>query len=364
MQRPSGPTGHSLPSVAEKDPRRTARTRRSDKARRARFRDAAAFAYAMDLPLNTALTITWPALLTAGEHSEGHCLGRGEQDRERYVRKELARLCRNEGLPFAALWGRDIGRKMGAHIHFSMFWPHYRIARLVALLERITGSSAAFVLKPYTADTVARSVCGGWQIDMNNRPDSKASALDWVDYIATQHAKHPAPPEIDGKAFGISEAIGNAAQARARPMLEAREALYAWVSAAACLRAPEDAVTQIDPTPQPDPQPDPRAEPATEPATESATEPGAPCPSHPPPTSQPAEPGAAEPTIAGAAKRSPSPFAPHAAPAPSRIRNRRRDEIPRKSAGPGPPRAPPHAADQTPRPHSPSCGGRLAKPQD
>lgn len=59
--------------------------------------------------------------------------------------------------------------------------------------------------------------------------DDKASALEWADYIATQHAKHPAPPEINGKAFGISEAIGKAAQERARPMLEAREARYGWM---------------------------------------------------------------------------------------------------------------------------------------
>jgi hypothetical protein len=97
------------------------------------------------------------------------------------------------------------------------------------VIERISGSSADFVLKPYSADVVARSVCGGRQINMNNRKYDKASALEWADYIATQHAKHPAPPEIKGKAFGISEAIGKAAQERARAMLEAREARYGWM---------------------------------------------------------------------------------------------------------------------------------------
>ena len=97
------------------------------------------------------------------------------------------------------------------------------------MIERISGSSADFVLKPYAANVVARSVCGGWQINMNNRKDDKQSALEWAEYIAAQHDKHPAPPEIKGKAFGISEAIGKTAQERARPALEAREAKYGWM---------------------------------------------------------------------------------------------------------------------------------------
>lgn len=193
-----------------------------------RFREAVAFAYAMDWPLNIGITITWAALETAGERNEGHCLGRGEWDREKYTRDELARLCRSEGLPFVALWGRDVGTDMGSHVHLSIFWPSYKLAQLVAVIERISGSSAGFVLKPYAADVVARSICGGWQINMNNRKDDKASALEWAEYIAAQHAKHPAPPEIKGKAFGISEAIGKTAQDRAKPALEAREAKYGW----------------------------------------------------------------------------------------------------------------------------------------
>jgi len=195
-----------------------------------RFKKAVAFAYAMDWPLNIGLTFTWTALQAAGEHNEGHCLGRGEWDREQYTRNELARLCRSEGLPFVALWGRDVGADMGSHVHFSMFWPSYKLAQLVAVIERIGGSSADFVLKPYAADVVARSVCGGWQINMNNRKDDKQSALEWAEYIAAQHAKHPALPEIRGKAFGISQAIGKAAQERKRPALEARAAKYSFMA--------------------------------------------------------------------------------------------------------------------------------------
>lgn len=207
--------------------------RRVERDRLARFRDAVLFAYAMDWPLNVGLTITWTALQTAGERNEGHCLGLGEWGREKYTRDELARLCRSEGLPFVALWGRDVGADMGSHVHLSMFWPSCKLARLVAVIERVSGSSAGFVLKPYAADVVARSVCGGWQINKNNRKDDKQGALEWAEYIAGQHAKHPAPPKIRGKAFGISEAIGKTAQERARPMLEAREAKYGWIRRAA-----------------------------------------------------------------------------------------------------------------------------------
>jgi len=207
-----------------------------------RFSDAVAFAYEMDWPLNIGLTITWTALQTAGEHNDGHCLGRDEWDREEYLRRELARLCRSEGLPFVALWGRDIGAEMGSHVHLSMFWPSYKLVQLVAVIERISGSSADFVNRPYTEIEVdgkmrcivARSVCGGWQINMNNRRDDKAGAIGWaVDYIASQHSKHPVPPEIEGKPFGISQAIGPAAQERAKAMLEARAAKYGWMRQAA-----------------------------------------------------------------------------------------------------------------------------------
>jgi len=203
--------------------------RRTVKARDQRFTDAVAFAYRMDWPLNVGITVSWSALVAAGEHHDGHCLGRGEWERDCYLRHELAR-CRPpspNSSPFVALWGRDVGRKLGSHIHLSLYWPAWSdryIEKLSALLERMTGSSADYVLPPYTQDTVARSVCGGWQVDMNRRRDSMASALEWARYIAEQDAKHPGSPEVKGKAFGISQAIGKAAQERARGMLECGKA--------------------------------------------------------------------------------------------------------------------------------------------
>lgn len=230
FQRTLRPAARSCPLVGQKQPRPSRYERRKERDRLARFREAVSFAYAMDWPLNVGLTIAWTALQTAGDRKEGHCLSRGEWDREKYTRDELARLCRSEGLPFVALWGRDIGADMGPHVHLSMFWPSYELGQLVAVVERVSGSSADFVLQPYAADVVARSVCGGWQVNMNIREDSQASALEWAEYIAAQHAKHPAPPEIRGKAFGISQAIGAMAQKRHRPALEARKAKYGWAS--------------------------------------------------------------------------------------------------------------------------------------
>lgn len=216
------PTAQPYPIVGRQNPRRSRHERRRERERLQRFRDAVAFAYAMDWPLNIGITISWAALVAAGEHNEGHCLGRSEWDREKYTRNELARLCRSESLPFVALWGRDVGADMGSHVHMAMFWPSHHLRQLVAALERITGSSSEFVLEPYAADVVARSVCGGWQVNMNRRRDDKQSALEWAEYIADQHAKHPAPPEFKGKAFGTSQAIGVAAQKRERAALEVR----------------------------------------------------------------------------------------------------------------------------------------------
>jgi len=183
------------------------------------FRDAVAFAYEMDWPMNIALTVSWDALLQAGEKNGGHCLGRGAWDREAYFRKELGRLCRSEGLPFVAVWGRDVGRDIGTHVHVLIFWPSRHLAKLVTMIERISGSPADTVRVPYSDSVAARSTCGGWQINVNVWKDDRASALNWADYIARQHEKHPTPPDLKGKAFGVSQAIGKRAREAARGML-------------------------------------------------------------------------------------------------------------------------------------------------
>ena len=218
------PAAQARPLVGKKERRPCRQQRRREKARVMHFREAVAFAFEMDWPLNIALTVSWDALVQAGEKNDGHCLGRGVWGREKYFRNELARLCRSEGLPFVAVWGRDVGRDVGAHVHLLIFCPSRYLSKLVALIERVTGSPADFVRPPYSADVVSRSVCGGWQINMNVSKDDRASALRCADYIARQHEKHPAPPVLEGQAFGVSQALGKGAREAARGMLEAREA--------------------------------------------------------------------------------------------------------------------------------------------
>ena len=176
------------------------------------FQAAVEFAFKNDWPLNIAVTVTWSALVQAGEHNEGHCLGRDERSRESYLRKELARCRPNPSVPFVAIWGRDMGATLGAHTHLSLYWPSQHLGQLVVVLERVTGSTAEFVRQPYTQDVVARSKCGGWQINMSCRGDMQESARTWAGYISEQHAKHPALPTIKGQAFGVSRAIGKTAR--------------------------------------------------------------------------------------------------------------------------------------------------------
>ena len=66
-----------------------------------------------DWPVNVTITITWSALIMAGDHNEGHCLGKPAGERDTYLRREIARLARRESLPFVAIWGRDVGAVMG-----------------------------------------------------------------------------------------------------------------------------------------------------------------------------------------------------------------------------------------------------------
>ena len=106
----------------------------------------------------------------------------------------------------------DIGTTMGLHVHIYMFLPSRHLSLLVILLERVSGSSAALELPPTKRDMVAHSVCGGWQVNLNNRLRDKASAFELAEDIATQHDKHAQTPKLNGKAFGVSRAIGRAAQ--------------------------------------------------------------------------------------------------------------------------------------------------------
>ena len=212
--------------VANQKPRQSYRKKRTTTVRTKNFRAAVLFAYEMDWPVNVTITITWSALIMAGDHNEGHCLGKPAGERDTYLRREIARLARRKGLPFVAIWGRDVSAVMGSHIHLGIFWDHYRLQPLLELIERITGSSPEYVKPAYEDQHVARSVCGGWQVDMNRR--EKAGALDWSDYVSQQEDKHHRAPALPGKSYGVSEAIGKKAREAARAHLEAR---IAWMPA-------------------------------------------------------------------------------------------------------------------------------------
>lgn len=208
--------------VANRKSRQSYRKQRTKRARTENFRAAVLFAYEMDWPVNVSITITWSALITAGEHNEGNCLSKSAAARDTYLRREISRLARRCGLPFVAIWGRDIGTVMGSHVHLGIFWPYYRLQPLLELIERVTGSSPEYVKPAYEDQHVARSICGGWQVDMNLR--EKAGSIDWSDYVSQQDDKHHRAPTLPGKAYGVSEAIGKKAREAARAHLEAARA--------------------------------------------------------------------------------------------------------------------------------------------
>lgn len=192
--------------------------RRVVKDRVANFEAAARHAYEIDRPLTLAITINWTALIQAGERNAGHCLGRDEGAREAYLRAELSR-CRPKtapSTPFVAVWGRDIGHRMGIHTHIGLhcsFRHPDHLAALVAMLERICGSSVAPCVGWADDNVLAESFCKGWQVKRIYGDTLLSGALRWVNYIARQWERHNEWPNLEGKAFGVSHAIGPAARA-------------------------------------------------------------------------------------------------------------------------------------------------------
>jgi hypothetical protein len=190
-------------------------TTRTMQRHKAKSEKAVRFAQTIGCPLNYTLTVAWETM----EHADGcrdvFWLGLSPKERDGYLRRELGRICLREGFPWAAVWGRDIGHRVGAHAHNLMHVPTNKTAIMVEEIERITGAPS--IVRPSaTAKVAARSWGGGWDLRRNIRPDQMAGALDMATYIVDQPTKHPAPPKIEGKIFGITEAIGRAAQDRHR----------------------------------------------------------------------------------------------------------------------------------------------------
>ena len=192
------------------DPTVQRRKDRLVRLRECNFKDAVLFAWKMDWPLNVSVTISWNALIDAGEQNDGHCLGKSDEDREAYVRTELRRLAKSLGFEFVALYAREVGTGHGIHTHLYLFWPSRFLTELVGLLERVTGSDAKFHLPAYYRPTVSRSVCGGWQIDTNQQLETVDSVLGFAEYLTKWNAE--AHPAIRGKAYGVSQSISHKAR--------------------------------------------------------------------------------------------------------------------------------------------------------
>ena len=180
---------------------------------------AVAFAFARDWPINLAITVGWVVLIHAGAHNEGHCLGLDESGRDERLRAELCRLrpMTADKAPFVALWARAIGGHVGHHIHLGLFWSIGvdGLKKLVALLERLTGSPAAPTDTLKDRNVIAQSVCKGWQIKRIYGSTQLIGALNWCEYMLQHADKHLEVPQ--GKTFGLSQAIGPKARAAFRP---------------------------------------------------------------------------------------------------------------------------------------------------
>lgn len=207
---------------------RDRRAARDKLARRQRqqdhFTDATAFAYFRGWPLEKRVTITWAAC-TYGDQNEGHVLGMPDDARNERLRNELGRLLRNAGRPFACIWARDEGPKLGLHTHLGLYWPLSE-NELVQLLARLTGSPPSLGRLP--RDVVAQSECGGWQIKRNMARDELRSAMTWTTYLRDQGGRHLIVPRIPGKVLGVSQSLGVRAIEAQKAALEAWKIRVGW----------------------------------------------------------------------------------------------------------------------------------------
>ncbi len=229
------PTFQALPS--ERKPKRrspNARERRADRDRQKRrqrqydhFPDATAFAYFQGWPLEHRVTITWGACY-GGERIEGNILNLDDKARNERLRSELARLLRKAGSPFACIWSRDEGARLGLHVHLGLYWP-LPDNQLVKLLTRLTGSPAMY--DRLEQGVVAQSECGGWQIKRNIAVSKLRSAQRWTSYLVEQGERHLIVPKIEGKILGVSRSIHYAPVEAQRAALEAWKARVGWSEA-------------------------------------------------------------------------------------------------------------------------------------
>ncbi len=208
--------------------RRTARDKQERSQRlKDHFPDATAFAYFKGWHLEHRITITWGACL-GGNRADGHILGLDDKRRSERLRAELARSLRKEGYPFACIWSRDEGARLGLHVHLGLYWPRPD-DELVKLLTRLTGSPAAYAR--LGQGVTAQSECGGWQIKRNIAATRLVSARRWASYLVDQGERHLIVPKITGKVLGVSRSIHYAPVKAQRAALEAWKRDVGWVEA-------------------------------------------------------------------------------------------------------------------------------------
>lgn len=173
------------------------------------------------------MTITWGACY-GGERIEGNILNLDDKARNERLRSELARLLRKAGSPFACIWSRDEGARLGLHVHLGLYWP-LPDNQLVKLLTRLTGSPAMY--DRLEQGVVAQSECGGWQIKRNIAVSKLRSAQRWTSYLVEQGERHLIVPKIEGKILGVSRSIHYAPVEAQRAALEAWKARVGWSEA-------------------------------------------------------------------------------------------------------------------------------------
>ena len=152
----------------------------------------------IDLPLNIAITISWDALIQAGERNEGHLLGGCHKKRQAKLFRRFRHLSNSRGRNLSYVWVSDFGARFGEHLHLALFWPRYDIETLLFLCVAVFGSKLDDTWDGHPKSF--RSVCGGWMVRFAEpRPDMR---YGWAAYMSDQVLKHNAHP--GGRRFGCS----------------------------------------------------------------------------------------------------------------------------------------------------------------
>lgn len=158
----------------------TRSTKQQHERRRAEWRRAGDAIQAAGLPITTAITITWNAC-EVGERTDGHILGRPENERASTVWDRLRRLAAASGAEaWIAARAPEYDREKGHHLHICARIPAAADLRLIQTIERLTGAPhQAIYTRPTTITRPGGRKChgviaigelGAWMIQKNTRP--------------------------------------------------------------------------------------------------------------------------------------------------------------------------------------------------